>query len=101
MLSRVGSRCWTMTKPIPLSGGIAFRNAVATSSPPADIPMPTIGKVPPIPSAASLPREWDAVCRLGADALLATGRRRLGVGLPESPLPLGSFLLQNSQDFVP
>ena len=88
-----------MTKPMPLSGGIAFRKAVATSSPPADMPMPTIGNAPPTPSAASLPKDWGVVCRSGAGAPLTEGRRRLGAGLPEPSPALDSLLLKEWPGF--
>ena len=44
MLSCVGSMCWISTKAMPVSAGNALRKAVKASRPPADAPMPTIGK---------------------------------------------------------
>ena len=48
-LSCVGSRCATTTKASPLSGGIAPNSFSSASSPPAEEPMPTMGKsaIPP------------------------------------------------------
>ena len=43
MLSCLGSRCCTSTKPIPVSAGRLRRTAVNASSPPADAPIPTTG----------------------------------------------------------
>ncbi len=40
-LSRLGARCMMITMAMPLSGGIAARNLLHASSPPADAPMPT------------------------------------------------------------
>ena len=39
----VGSRCWTMTKAMPLPSGTCLRNCSSASSPPAEAPMPTMG----------------------------------------------------------
>src|SRR5262245_15551981 len=44
MLAWVGARCWTRTKAIPVSTGSARSICVKASSPPAEAPMPTIGK---------------------------------------------------------
>ena len=41
-----GSRCWITTKATPLPAGIARRNSLIASSPPADAPMPTIQGAP-------------------------------------------------------
>ena len=40
-LSRVGSRCWINTKAAPLSAGMALKNFLKVSSPPAEALMPT------------------------------------------------------------
>ncbi len=40
---RVGSRCWTMTKAMPLPVGTCDRKCSKASSPPAEAPMPTMG----------------------------------------------------------
>src|SRR5258708_674053 len=54
MLACVGSRCWTMTKAMPELGGMAARSSMKAARPPADAPIPTIGK---------LDREgWDLFC---------------------------------------
>jgi len=45
MLGWVGSRCWMTTKPIPLSGGMADKSSPKAASPPAEAPIPTIGKL--------------------------------------------------------
>ena len=39
-----GSRCCTSTKAMPVSVGRCARSSVKASSPPADAPMPTMGK---------------------------------------------------------
>src|SRR5947209_4341739 len=44
MLGCVGSRCWTMTNAMPLSAGMAERSSVRAVTPPAEAPIPTIGK---------------------------------------------------------
>ena len=44
MLMWVGSRCTMTTKAIPESAGIAAKNNSKASSPPAEAPIPTIGK---------------------------------------------------------
>jgi hypothetical protein len=57
-LSRFGSRCGTTTYAIPRSGESALSKAMIDSSPPAEAPTPTTGKVPRalgFPDAASLP----------------------------------------------
>src|SRR5512142_1780170 len=41
-LCAVGSRCCTMTKAMPVSGGMGVKNCCIASSPPAEAPMPTI-----------------------------------------------------------
>src|SRR4030095_2014753 len=51
-LACIGSRCCTRTNPIPVSSGRCFSNSVNASNPPADAPMPTMGK-----------REGDGLCR--------------------------------------
>src|SRR6266571_6870313 len=40
---RVGSKCWTMTKAMPLFLGTRDRKCSNASSPPAEAPMPTTG----------------------------------------------------------
>src|SRR5262245_42011013 len=40
-----GSRCWTTTNAIPVSGGTWAKNFWKASSPPADAPMPTTGAI--------------------------------------------------------
>src|SRR5271166_3949607 len=40
-LSWFGSRCWTSTKAMPLFAGIALKNFLNASSPPAEAPSPT------------------------------------------------------------
>ena len=40
----VGSRCCTMTKAMPLSGGILLKNCSRASNPPAEAPIPTMRK---------------------------------------------------------
>src|SRR5512139_4133059 len=50
----VGSRCWTITKAMPLSSGTCFRNCSIASRPPAEAPMPTMGKPPLLASLAAL-----------------------------------------------
>ena len=40
----VGSRCWTMTKAMPLPSGTFSKKSSNASSPPAEAPMPTTGK---------------------------------------------------------
>ena len=71
-----------MTKPIPLSGGIAFRNAVATSNPPADMPIPAIGNG-----------------SLGFAIFCAV--RGSGLDLPESAPPLAAFGREPDAFFLP
>ena len=44
MLLCFGSRCWIRTKAIPESGGIWVKNWSKASKPPADAPIPTMGK---------------------------------------------------------
>src|SRR5664279_2896148 len=44
MLSCFGSRCCTSTKASPVSSGSAPSNCVNASNPPADAPIPTMGK---------------------------------------------------------
>src|SRR5215469_16772621 len=44
-LSRDGSRCGTRMSAMPGCAESAFRNVVKASSPPADAPTPTIGKL--------------------------------------------------------
>jgi len=44
MLSCFGARCWTSTKAIPVLAGRFRRSWVKASNPPAEAPMPTIGK---------------------------------------------------------
>src|ERR1035441_6500278 len=41
---RVGSKCWTMTKARPLFFGTRDRKCSKASNPPAEAPMPMIGK---------------------------------------------------------
>src|SRR5512140_2301203 len=50
----VGSRCWTITKAMPLSLGTCLRNCSMASRPPAEAPMPTMGKAPLLASLAAL-----------------------------------------------
>ena len=57
----VGSRCWTMTKAMPLPAGTCFRNSSRASSPPAEAPMPTMG---------------NAFCVRGRSGFRRQGRRR-------------------------
>ena len=45
ILSCFGSRCCTITKPMPVSAGNARRSRVNASRPPADAPTPTIGNI--------------------------------------------------------
>src|SRR5262245_60608978 len=45
MLSRLGSRCCTSTKAMPVSLGRWERSFVNASRPPAEAPTPTIGKL--------------------------------------------------------
>src|SRR5207244_3427113 len=45
MLGYFGSRCWTSTKAIAASSDRCASNSENASSPPAEAPMPTIGKV--------------------------------------------------------
>lgn len=52
MLTCVGARCWTSTNAMPVSAGRAWSRCLKASRPPADAPMPTIGKES---SAFSLP----------------------------------------------
>ncbi|HEY5492744.1 MAG TPA: hypothetical protein VIK25_16235 [Gemmatimonadaceae bacterium] len=40
----VGSMCWTTTKAMPQSTGTCCMKDSSASSPPAEAPMPTIGK---------------------------------------------------------
>jgi len=40
---RVGSKCWTMTKAMPLFFGTCDRKCSNASNPPAEAPMPTTG----------------------------------------------------------
>src|SRR5439155_11304910 len=40
---RVGSKCWTMTKAMPLFFGTRDRKSSKASNPPAEAPMPTTG----------------------------------------------------------
>ena len=42
---RVGSRCWTMTKAMPLPFGTCAKKCSKASSPPAEAPMPTMRNV--------------------------------------------------------
>ena len=85
-----------ITKPMPLSAGIAFRNAVATSSPPADMPMPTIGNCPPTPSAASLPSDLGADRWGEGDLPLASRFCKVGSGSVGSCFKLSRYLLPHS-----
>src|SRR6185369_12640196 len=66
---RVGSKCWTMTKAMPLSLGTRDRKCSNASNPPADAPMPTMGN-------DTLAREVAAVSRA---ALAGFFRRRSGL----------------------
>lgn len=43
-LSWVGSRCCTSTNAIPVRDGNSFNSCVVASNPPADAPIPTMGK---------------------------------------------------------
>src|SRR5258708_34046339 len=44
MLSCFGSRCWIRTRAIPVAAGSFCSSLGNASSPPADAPIPTIGK---------------------------------------------------------
>jgi len=44
MLTWDGSKCDTTTNPIPVSAGILVNSSCKASSPPAEAPIPTIGK---------------------------------------------------------
>jgi hypothetical protein len=46
MLSWLGSRCWISTNAIPVSNGIAWKNSLYASRPPAEAPTATMGKEP-------------------------------------------------------
>lgn len=48
MLSWFGSRCWIMTKPIPVVAGRWSSIFVKASRPPAEAPTPTTGQRPPV-----------------------------------------------------
>src|ERR1700738_5375841 len=45
MLSRLGGRWVTTTKPMPLSAGVDLKKRSSASTPPAEAPMPTIGRL--------------------------------------------------------
>src|SRR5215813_9095294 len=66
MLTRPGARCWTYTNARPVFAGIAFRNSVNASSPPADAPMPTM--------ATGWPSEGGGELRAGSGLLAGAGR---------------------------
>src|SRR2546430_15955300 len=68
MLGYFGSRCWTSTKAIAASRDRCASNSENASNPPAEAPMPTIGKVSLDGSgAATLPRAGEvALCSRAA-----------------------------------
>ena len=45
-LSCVGSRCWTTTQAMPDGNSTTPSNSMSACKPPADAPMPTMGKTP-------------------------------------------------------
>src|SRR5437588_6319516 len=55
MLGCFGSRCWTSTKPIVASTGRCDNNSENASNPPAEAPMPAIGKASFDPGGAAGP----------------------------------------------
>ena len=54
----VGSRCWTMTKAKPLSDGTFRKNRSSAASPPAEAPIPTMGKRDCAARASSVSEGW-------------------------------------------
>src|ERR1700682_2993125 len=102
MLLCVGSRCWTMTKAMPLSGGMAERRSMKALRPPADAPIPTTGKVDrerwyllDFIRVNSLARMRAAPISDNAPQrrLLSMHRRRPGPDLHKSPVDLGSPII--------
>src|SRR5262245_27951810 len=83
-LSCVGSRCWTNTNAIPVFVGRCLRSWVTASRPPAEAPIPTIGKVPP--RGRSLSGCISCVLRVGTGRAWRrdTFRFRFSVVLPGS-----------------
>src|SRR5580704_8730498 len=55
-LPRAGSRCCTNTYAMPVLAGMPARSAENDSSPPAEAPMPTIGKDIAFPLGFRVPR---------------------------------------------
>src|SRR5216683_4811697 len=83
-LSCSGSRCWTSTKPMPVSSGRDLSNCVNASSPPAEAPTPTIGNGPF--SGCSPSRE-----------LAVSGNSVVAFGSPESVVFIGVFFPKADQ----
>ena len=69
----VGSRCWTTTKARPLPAGTCRKNSSRASRPPAEAPMPTMGKRPS-------PERGTGVGRDGAARRPARTAAGFGVG---------------------
>ena len=82
-LSREGSRCWMRTKAIPVRGGIALKNLLNASSPPAEAPMPTTSGA--VLMAASATTGFAAAQVW--DAFFLTGLRGDPAPVPVSPGP--------------
>src|SRR5262245_16158095 len=68
-LSCVGSRWGMRTKAMPLSAGMAVKNFLKASSPPAEAPMPTTGKRGAVGSLISVPASSLAASSLGGASL--------------------------------
>src|SRR5712664_2052962 len=81
MLGYFGSRCWTSTKAIAASNDRCASNSENASKPPAEAPMPTIGKVSPDGwGTATLPRAGNvALCSRVALLIAEGGAPRLPV----------------------
>src|SRR5437660_9660420 len=82
MLGCFGSRCWISTKPIVASTGRWDSNSENASNPPAEAPMPAIGKASFDPGGTAAPTPLDEVTP-GSPVVSSVGDG-VGGGAPRS-----------------
>ena len=82
MLSWSAARCMTTTKAIPVSAGVASKNACRAAMPPADPPSPTIGSMAKLRdgTASSMTSASSSSAWSGAGSIRASAAASLAAG---------------------